>query len=194
MMRREAILTASMPFLFVLFLLGLSLWLNEVARLPPEEDLPGFSRGPDGILQQAHVQAIGQAPGVRQDLTATRILDFPAEDTQKLEQPVYVRTEADGQGPRIEARSQRGLVLEKGENVYFIGDARITRTVPGDPLPVQMESEYFRVLPRADRVRTEKPVVVRQGKSRQTSARGMEADGKARTVVFMGPVRSVYER
>ena len=37
-------------------------------------------------------------------------------------------------------------------------------------------------------------VVVHQGKSRQASGRGMEADGKTRTVVFMGPVRSVYER
>lgn len=193
MMHREDALAALLPVFFVLLLLGSSAWIKSLVGTPVGEDLPGFSREPESILEQAHIQIIGKVSGVNQSLIATRVFDFPDEESQKLEQPVFVRTEAGNRASRTEIRADRGLVTERGENVYFLGAVRMNRIRPGDDAPLRLETEYLRVMPSTDRMRTEKQVVLHQGKQVLTAAHGMEADGKQRTVVFNGPVRSVYE-
>lgn len=178
-----------LPLVVVTLLAALSWWLKDLATLAEWLDGRGFQHEPGTVIEDLRLRSVGGPNGVQQVLTAQQMIHYLDDDTLRLEKPRFVRTEP-GQ-PTLQIQSQRGLVAEDRNNFYFLEDVRLQREATG-ALSLLLQTEYLRVMLDVDRVRTDKPVHVAQGKSR-LDAGGMEADGKARTVEFKAPVRSVYE-
>ncbi len=175
----------------VAVLATLSLWLKDVSLIADLFDMRGFYHEPGMIIEDLRLTSVSRQSSTTQVLTAQRMTHFLDDDTLRLVEPRYDRFQAEGSRMQITAR--RGLVSEDRDNFYFLDGVRLQREASHGSEPLVMTTEYLRVMLAADRVRTEKPVHVEQGRSR-IDAQGMEADGKSRTMVFAGPVRSVYEK
>jgi lipopolysaccharide export system protein LptC len=115
---------------------------------------------------------------------------FMDDDTTTLEAPRFVR---EGVGlARVVARSLQGLVSAQGDNVYLFGDVRmIQERQVGGPL-LELATEYLWVQPESDLIRTDKPVVLKEGTS-VLSGESMVADGRQRTLELKGRVKGIYE-
>jgi lipopolysaccharide export system protein LptC len=182
---------AYLPLTLVVGVAAVSLWLKDVSLLGVVLDQRGFRHEPGMIIEGLRLAEIDRKSGAAQVLTADRMTHFLDDDTLHLLEPRYDRVQAGA--PRLHIESRRGLVSEDRDNFYFLGAVRLQRDEAGAfGLPLLLTTEYLRVMLSADQVRTDKPVSVKQGKSR-IDAGGMEADGKARAMVFTAPVRSVYE-
>lgn len=180
-----------LPMLTVLVLAALSLWLKDVSHLSDPFDMRGFRHEPGTIIEDLRLTSVSRQSSTTQVLTAQRMTHFLDDDTLRLAEPRYNRLQAGG--ARMQITSRRGLVSEDRDNFYFLDGVRLQREAGHGGAPLVLTTEYLRVMLAADRVRTEKPVHVQQGRSR-IDAQGMEADGQSRTMNFAGPVRSVYEK
>ncbi len=181
-----------LPMAVVALLAALSLWLKDVAHLGDWFDMKGFRHEAGMIIEDMRLTSVSRQTAVTQVLTAQRMTHFLDDDTLRLVAPRYDRLQAEGGRMQITAR--RGLVSEDRDNFYFLDEVRLQREAGPGVTPLVLTTEYLRVMPSADRVRTEKPVHVQQGQSRIDAQGGMEADGGSRTMRFAGPVRSVYEK
>jgi lipopolysaccharide export system protein LptC len=171
-------------------LAALSFWLAQLARTPFEPDMGGFGHEPDFIVEQFQATAfdIGGAPRYR--LAADRMTHYMDDDTTALDLPRFSREIPDA--PTWRASARRGVVSSNGENVHLLDDVRIERHVTGEAAPMLFSTDYLWVIPEADIVRTDKPIVLRQDGS-MLSASGMELDGKRRTLALIGRVKGIYE-
>ncbi len=176
----------------VAILAAISLWLKDVSHLADLFDMKGFRHEPGTIIEDLRLISVNRQSAATQVLTAPRMIHFLDDDTLRLVAPRYDRFQAEGSRMQITAR--RGLVSEDRDNFYFLDEVRLRREADHGGVPLVLTTGYLRVMLGADRVRTDKPVHVQQGQSRIDAQGGMEADGKSRTMEFVGPVRSVYEK
>jgi lipopolysaccharide export system protein LptC len=168
----------------------LSFWLARLAQMPAAMDMGGFGHEPDYIVENFQATAFDAQGLPRYRLAAGRMTHYMDDDTTALEQPRFVR-EIPGQ-PTWRAVARRGVVSSNGENVHLLDDVRIERRVAGQAVPLVLTTDYLWVIPEADILRTDKPIILRQGTS-QVTAGGMEVDGKQHTLRLAGRVRGIYE-
>ena len=180
-----------LPMVTVASLAMLSLWLKDVSHLADLFDMRGFRHEPGTIIEDLRLTSVSRQSSTTQVLTAQRMTHFLDDDTLRLVEPRYDRFQAAGSPMQITAR--RGLVSEDHDNFYFLDEVRLQRESSRGGETLVLTTDYLRVMLNMDRVRTDKPVQVRQGRIR-IDAQGMEADGKSRIMQFAGPVRSVYEK
>lgn len=168
----------------------LTAWLGQLAQAPLGRDGSVFGHDPDYFVEDFRATAFDVGGVPRYRLTADRMVHYMDDDSTALEEPRFGR-----EGPkvsRVQVRSKRGLVSADGENVYFLGNVRMEQDGARDRPPLELTTEYLRVIPDHDIIRTDKPVTLREGKSLLTAS-GMVADGGKRSLVFAGRVKGVYE-
>lgn len=181
-----------LPMATVILLAAISLWLKDVSHLVDLFDTRGFRHEAGVIIEDMRLISVSRQSTATQVLTAQRMTHFLDDDTLRLVEPRYDRFQAEGARMQITAR--RGLVSEDRDNFYFLDEVRLQREANHGGTPLVLTTEYLRVMPGLDRVRTDKPVHVQQGRSRIDAQGGMAADGKSGRMEFAGPVRSVYEK
>lgn len=179
-----------LPLVIAGLLSGLSFWLARLAQTPFDMEMGGFDHTPDYIVEKFQATAFDVQGQPRYRLAAEKMTHYMDDDTTALDQPRFQR-EIPGQ-PTWRAAAVRGVVSSNGENVHLLDDVRVERTVAGEPTPLVLTTDYLWVIPEADVLRTDKPIVLHQGSS-QVSAGGMAVDGKQRTLELAGRVRGVYE-
>jgi lipopolysaccharide export system protein LptC len=149
---------------------------------------PGHN--PDYFVDDLHATAYDMAGTPRYHLTASKVVHYMDNDRTALESPVFLR---DGPGvPRVTAQSRHGLISPKGEIVYLYDEVRMSEDGMAGGQPIEMTTEYLKIMPNDDRLSTEKPVILHQGSSVLTG-NAMAADGKARTLQLTGRVKGIYE-
>ena len=94
--------------------------------------------------------------------------------------------------PRVVARAKRGEVSSHGNVVYLIDDVHVVQYSMSGGLPVNLTTQYLKVLPNADRFTTDRPVVLTQGTDVVTGD-AMAVDGKKQTLQLSGSVKGTYE-
>jgi len=126
----------------------------------------------------------------RYHLSASKMVHYIDDNTTTLESPTFVR---DGPGvARVAARSSHGEVSADGEIVYLLGSVHVAEDGLGGQLPIELTTQYLKILPNEDRLSTDRPVTLRQGDSMVT-ANSMMANGKERTMQLNGRVKGIYE-
>jgi lipopolysaccharide export system protein LptC len=179
-----------LPLVIIGGLVVLTAWLGQLAQAPVPHGNGVIGHDPDYFVEDFKATAFDISGQPRYRLSAIRMTHFMDDDTTTLEAPRFVR---EGVGlARVVARSLQGLVSAQGDNVYLFGDVRMIqeRQVGGPPL--ELATEYLWVQPEVDLVRTDKPVVLKEGTS-ELSGESMVADGRQRTLVLKGRVKGIYE-
>jgi lipopolysaccharide export system protein LptC len=168
----------------------LTAWLGQLAQTHPGGDAAPVGHDPDYFVERFNATAFDINGAPRYRLSAEKMVHYMDDDSTSLDEPRFSR-ETPGL-PRVRAQARRGLVSADGENVYFLGDARLEKAGDDGRPPLVLTTEYLRVIPEANLIRTEKPVTLRQGRSVLTAA-GMVADGDKRTLDLVGRVKGVYD-
>jgi lipopolysaccharide export system protein LptC len=179
-----------LPLVIVGALVLLTTWLGQLSEQHPVQAGAAPGHNPDYFVDDLHATAYDVAGTPRYHLTASKMLHYMDNDTSTLESPVFLR---DGPGvPRMTARSSHGLVSANGETVTLLDEVQVTQDSETGAPPMELTTEYLKVMPNADRLSTDKPVILQQGSSVLTG-NSMAADGKARTLQLSGRVKGIYE-
>lgn len=164
-------------------------WLGQLARAPQTRGEAGMGHDPDYFVEDFSAMAYDAGGLPRYRLNAVRMTHYMDDDTTELIAPRFVRE--GGAMARVVVRSLRGLVSPDGESVYFLGDVRMLHERPADGAPMELSSEYLRVIPDRDLIRTDKPVRLSDGGNVLQGA-AMVADGREGTLELKGRVKGIY--
>jgi lipopolysaccharide export system protein LptC len=174
------------------FLLGafaaLTYWLN--AQVQPGGAAFDGSGRHDTDLYIEDFKAVSLDPEghVRQSITARIARHFPDNDTTEFEAPLITFSEPGK--PPVSITADRGMITGDQQNAYFTGNVKgIREAVAGerDQGPIVVTSEYLHVLPKEDKIETDKPVTISEPRG-IIHATGMEFDNKAKTFKFKSRV------
>jgi lipopolysaccharide export system protein LptC len=174
------------------FLLGafaaLTYWLN--AQVQPGGAAFDGSGRHDTDLYIEDFKAVSLDPegNVRQSITARIARHFPDNDTTEFEAPLITFSEPGK--PPVSITADRGMITGDQQNAYFTGNVKgVREAAAGEPDkgPVIVTSEYLHVLPKEDKIDTDKPVTISDPRG-IINATGMEFDNKAKTFKFKSRV------
>ncbi len=180
-----------LPIGFAALLALMSAWLNQLAERPRLDDNAGFTHDPDYIVELFKVQTFDLAGRPRHYLSARRMIHYMDDDTSELEQPQFRLTTV-GRAP-INVRARRGLIFGDRESVHFLGDVEARRDSTRDQAAFILTGEHLRAIPDAGLLNSEKPVILRQGKS-VIHAGGLYVDEHSKRLELTGGVRGNYEK
>lgn len=175
-------LVAWSPVLLLGALAALTYWLDAQVR-PPSPAFDGSGRhDPDIFIENFKAISLDAAGNVRQALSARVARHFPDDDTTELDAPLITISEAGK--PGLSVTSDRASLSGDQNNAYFTGKVKAVReaaTADAHDGPMTIESEYLHVVPKEDRIDTDKPVTITDARG-IIHATGMEIDNKARTL------------
>lgn len=179
-----------LPLVIIGGLVVLTAWLGQLAQAPMSNGVGTVGHDPDYFVEDFNATAFDVSGQPRYRLAASRMTHFMDDDTTTLEAPRFVR---EGVGvARVVARSLHGLVSSKGDNIQLHGDVRMIQERLAGGSPLELTTEYLWVMPEIDLIRTDRPVILKEGTS-QLSGGTMVADGRKRTLELRGRVKGIYE-
>ena len=161
---REAAL-GQLPLVLMALLAGATWWLVQTTPVPASEAVTGPPRHePDYLMRGFSVQhytGTGPARGVIEgDVVRHR------PDTDTLEIDGLRMRWRDDAGHLLRASAARAIAQGDGSEVRLMGGATVVRdALPGEAAPLQFSSEEMVFDRRQDQVRSDQPVVLRQGAS-----------------------------
>jgi lipopolysaccharide export system protein LptC len=172
------------------FLLGaftaLTYWLNAQVQ-PGTGAFDGSGRhDTDLYIEDFKAQSLDPQGRVRQSISARIARHFPDNDTTEFESPLI--TFSDPGKPPVTISADRGMITGDQKDAYFTGNVKGIRAAEErDKGPVIVTSEYLHVLPKEDRIETDKAVTISDPRG-IINATGMEFDNKAKTFKFKSRV------
>lgn len=174
------------------FILGaftaLTYWLNAQVQ-PGTGAFDGSGRhDTDLYIEDFKAQSLDPQGRVRQSISARIARHFPDDDTTEFESPLI--TFSDPGKPPVTISADRGVITGDQKNAYFTGNVKGIRAAAAeerDKGPIIVTSEYLHVLPKEDRIETDKPVTISDPRG-IINATGMEFDNKAKTFKFKSRV------
>jgi lipopolysaccharide export system protein LptC len=177
-------LIAWSPALLIGAFAVLTYWLN-AQILVGQQKFDGSGRhDPDVYIENFRAVSLDAEGRVHQALTASVARHYPDDDSTEFDAPVV--TFSDPDKPQLTITSDRATVTGDREHAYFYGNVKgvrdATRADANDG-PVVMTSEYLHVLPKEDRVLTDKAVTIKDPRG-IINAIGMEFDNRSKTVKF----------
>ncbi|HEY8624027.1 MAG TPA: LPS export ABC transporter periplasmic protein LptC [Casimicrobiaceae bacterium] len=174
------------------FLLGafaaLTYWLNAQVQ-PDRAAFDGSGRHDmDLYIEDFKAMSLDPQGRVRQSITARMARHFPDDDTTEFESPLI--TFSDPGKPPVSITADRGMITGDQKNAYFTGNVKGVRAAAAgerDKGALTVTSEYLHVLPKEDKIETDKPVTISDPRG-IINATGMEFDNKAKTFKFKSRV------
>lgn len=176
------------PLLIAATLAGLTLWLNHATEVAVIRDDGGFSHIPDYYIDNFRATAFDADGHPLHVLQAQRMVHYMDDDTTSLTEPRYAQ-QRPGK-PAIQASARRGVVSGNGDHVHFLDQVSVTRVADAGPA-LEIQTEYLHIIPDAELIQTDKPLVIAQGASELT-ANSLLADGNSRAVLLRGGVKGSY--
>jgi lipopolysaccharide export system protein LptC len=174
------------------FLLGaftaLTYWLNAQVQ-PGIGAFDGSGRhDTDLYIEDFKAQSLDAEGRVRQSISARIARHFPDDDTTEFESPLI--TFSDPGKPPVTISADRGVITGDQKDAYFTGNVKGIRAASAEDRekgPVIVTSEYLHVLPKEDKIETDKSVTISDPRG-IINATGMEFDNKAKTFKFKSRV------
>ena len=177
------------PIGLVLSLALVTWWLNDLARMPQIADNRGFTHDPDAIVDEFRVLSFDRNGQPQSLLSAQHMRHFMDDDTTELIEP---RIEFYDPDRAARVRAQRAVIGSSGENVYLLNQVHVDQAMQDPQAPVTLDTEYLQVTPQAKVMTTDRPIVMRQGRS-VLMAGGLYLDNRQRILQLNGGVKGSYD-
>jgi lipopolysaccharide export system protein LptC len=188
-MRRDRV-SSLFPLLLLLALAAASLWLERAVQAP-EYDKSGKTRhDPDFIAEDFGITKIGANGKPEYILSAERMQHYPDDESTSVVAPRLVQRH-DNANPVV-IRADRGLIAKNGEEASFYGSVVVVREAGRGQSELRVQTEYLQVVPDRDLARTDKPVIITEGRSRLSGV-GMEFNNKTRQFALQSQVRGTFD-
>ncbi len=172
------------PVLLLGALAALTYWLNaQVQVAGPSFDGSG-RHDADIFVDNFRAFNLDQDGRIRQALVAKRAQHYPDDDTTTLDAPEIAFTDPDK--PRLDVTADHAKITGDREHAYFEGHVKAVREASTDAEgksegPVTFVSEFLHVIPKEDRIVTDRPVTITDPRGTINST-GLEYDNKAKTL------------
>jgi lipopolysaccharide export system protein LptC len=177
-------LIAWSPVLLLGAFAGLTYWLNAQIQVGNQKFDGSGRHDSDLFIENFKAVSLDAEGRVRQSLTATLARHFPDDDTTEFDAPLI--TFSDPDKPQLTVTANRAMVTGDREHAYFYGSVKGVRDATkadANDGPVVMTSEYLHVLPKEDRVLTDKAVTITDPRG-IINAIGMDFDNRSKKVKF----------
>jgi lipopolysaccharide export system protein LptC len=181
-------LIAWSPVLLLGSFAALTYWLNAQIQVGPQKFDGSGRHDADLYIENFKAESLDAQGRVHQALTARIARHYPDDDTTEFEAPLITFSDLDK--PRLTVTADRAVVTGDREHAYFYGNVKGVRDATkadANDGPIVMTSEYLHVLPKEDRVMTDKAVTIRDPRG-IINAVGMEFDNRSKKVKFRSHV------
>ncbi|MBE0627213.1 MAG: LPS export ABC transporter periplasmic protein LptC [Burkholderiales bacterium] len=178
------------PLVLLLALAAGSLWLERAVQAPEHDQSGKLRHDPDFVAEEFSATKMSVSGKPEYSLSATRMLHYPDDESTDIVEPLLVQRHDDD--PRIVIRADRGKVSRNGEEASFYGNVEVVREAGRGRSELQMRTEYLQIVPDQDIARTDKPVIITEGRSRLAGV-GMELNNKTRQFKLLSQVRGTYD-
>jgi lipopolysaccharide export system protein LptC len=186
-------LVAWSPVLLLGGLAALTYWLDAQIQAPVARD--GFARhDPDIVVERFRGVSLDAKGRPLQQLIASEARHFPDNDVTELVNPELALTEAGK--PAVSVTADQGSVTGNRENAYFSGHVRAVRdaeTQNGKTTgPIVVTTDYLHVIPKEDKVLTDKAVTIEEPRGIIRST-GLVLNDRDKTVQLLANVRGTIQ-
>jgi lipopolysaccharide export system protein LptC len=184
-------LIAWSPVLLLGAFTALTYWLNAQVQPDPGKFDGSGRHDPDIYIEDFKAVSLDADGLVRQAIDAKVAKHFPDNDTTELDSPLITFT--DPGKPPVSVTSDRSTITGDQKNAYFAGSVKVVRAAAADEGdkgpkgPVVVTSEYLHVLPKDDKIETDRAVTISDPRG-IINATGMTFDNKAKTFSFKSHV------
>lgn len=178
------------PLLLLLALAAASLWLERAVQAPERDQSGKLRHDPDFIAEDFGITKMDAAGKPEYILSAERMQHYPDDESTSVVAPRLVQRH-DNANPVV-IRADRGLIAKKGEEASFYGSVVVVREAGRGQSELRVQTEYLQVIPDRDLARTDKPVIITEGRSR-LSGIGMEFNNKTRQFALQSQVRGTFD-
>ena len=181
-------LIAWSPVLLLSAVTALTYWLNAQVQTGTGSFDGSGRHDTDLYIEDFKAISLDADGRVRQSISAKLARHFPDDDTTEFESPLITFSDP-GKAP-VSITADRGMITGDQKNAYFTGNVRGVRAaVEGEAGngAVVVTSEYLHVLPKEDKIETDKAVTISDPRG-IINATGMEFDNKAKTFKFKSRV------
>jgi lipopolysaccharide export system protein LptC len=188
-MRRDRV-SNLFPLLLMLALAAASLWLERAVQAPERDKSGKMRHDPDFIAEDFGITKMGVTGKPEYILSAERMQHYPDDESTSVVAPRLVQRH-DNANPVV-IRAERGLITKNGEEANFYGSVVVVREAGRGQSELRVQTEYLQVVPDRDLARTDKPVIITEGRSR-LSGGGMEFNNKTRQFALQSQVRGTFD-
>lgn len=141
----------------------------------------------DYFIRRLALQTFDAQGRLRSEVFSELAHHYPDTDTLEMSQ-VRMRSRS-AEGRLTTGTARHAEASGDGTHVKLSGQVRLQREGRTDaPEPMDYEGEFLEVFTKSDRVRSDRPVVVRRGQDRFT-ADGLDYDDPTRILVMEGHVQ-----
>ena len=146
---------------------------------------------PDYFLKNFSVKSFGGNGRLKTEILGVEGYHYPDTDTTEIVNPrIRAYSEA---GALTVATAKKGISNGDGSQVQLLGDAVVTREVPGKDQPkLQVSGEFLHIFANEEKVKSDRPVTLRRGQD-VFQADNMEYDNLDRVMELRGRVRGVLQ-
>ena len=146
---------------------------------------------PDYFLQGFSVKSFAPNGRLKSEIQGVEGRHYPDTDTLEIDQP---RIRSYGEtGALTTAVAKRAISNGDGSQVQLIGDAVVTREVPGKNDPkLEVRGDFLHVFANEEKVKSDQPVTLKRGDD-VFQAENMEYDNLDRVMELRGRVRGVLQ-
>jgi len=188
-MRRDRA-SSLFPLLLILALAAGSLWLERAVQAPEHDKSGKLRHDPDFIAEDFGITKIDVTGKPEYILSAERMQHYPDDESTSVVAPRLVQRH-DHANP-IVIRADRGLIANNGKEASFYGSVVVVREAGRGQSELRVQTEYLQVVPDRDLARTDKPVIITEGRSRLSGV-GMEFNNRTRQFALQSQVRGTFD-
>ncbi len=181
--------TSWLPLAALAFLVGLTVWLNQLVQAPVGRADGSLRHDPDLIVESFNAKKLGLDGRVLYTLAARKMVHYPDDDSALLESVTLEAFEP--RQPKMTLTADRGRLEQKGERVWIEGNVVITRDGDAKNESARLMTDKLLVLPDDGIARTRSQVRMESASGNAVAA-GLELDNRARTLK-LDRVRVTYK-
>lgn len=168
-----------------------SFWVIQVMQRNIDDSLAARPRSkPDYYVEQFNYVKMSITGEPRYDITGTKMVHFPANDSFEVTLPVI--TSLTKEKAPMTLRSQRATIEDDNSKIHMFGDVKGDRSATAKSEDMHLRTEYLLLLPDDDIAKTDKPVELTMGTSIMTGT-GMIANNAIQELQLLHNVRGTYQ-
>ena len=189
-LRAVDLVSAYLPLIMMAVLAAGTWWLvRNAPAVDARRATPVLRHDPDYVMSRFVVQRFGPDGSLRTQIEGEQLRHFPDNDTLEID-AARIRAVGDN-GAVTLATAKHALSNGDGSEIQLLGDARVLRPATDKDEAVEFRSEFLQAFRNIEQVRSNQPVVVKQGTSIVRAA-GMQYDNLSRIVDLKGPSSATF--
>lgn len=182
--------THLLPLAVMVLLAALTLWLQYVVLDESGGSARPAAHEPDAIVENFTVQGLDDSGKLKYTFSSPRMAHFADDSSGEALYPRFVQPGRDG-GDLV-ATANRGTINRQGEEAFLYGNVQVVREATRQEPEFRARTEFLHVLAGKGISRTDRSVVITEGRSILTGV-GMVVDKEKRQFVLQSQVRGVFD-